>query len=94
MLFIMRHFLVKVIIFFELAKAISFSILFIYRISGMRLFIFKRFFSLDLYTYNLNINKMLLLKHLLFSKMESLFVQSRNPNMEVCGVKVGKIKLL
>ena len=90
----MRRFLVKAIIFFELGKAIFFSILFIFQISGMKLFIFKSFFSLDLYTYNLNINKMLLLKHLLFSKMEPLFVQSRNPNMEVCGVKLGKSKLL
>ena len=57
MLFIMRHFFVKVI-FFELVKAISFSILFPFRISAMRLFIFMSFFSLDLYTYNLNINKM------------------------------------
>ena len=32
-------------------------------------------------------------KDLLFSKMESLFVQSRNPKMAICGVKVGKIKL-
>ena len=72
MLFIMCHFLVKAIVFFELGKAISFSILFIFRISAIRVFIFKSFFSLDLYTFNININKMLLLKHLLFSKMKSL----------------------
>ena len=61
MLFIMCHFLVKSIVFFELGQAISFYILFIFRISAMRLFIFKSFFSLNLYTYNLNINKMRLL---------------------------------
>ena len=52
MIFIMCHFLVKAIAFFELGKAISFSILFIFRISAMRLSIFKSYFSLDLYTYN------------------------------------------
>ena len=51
------------------------------------------FFSLDMYTYNLSINRIWLLRHLLFSKMESLFAESRNPKMAVCGVKVGKIKL-
>ena len=64
----MCHFLVKAIVFFELGKAISFSILFTFWISAMRLFIFKNFFSLDLYIYNLNINKMWLLRHLLFQK--------------------------
>ena len=93
MLFIMCHFFVNAIVFFELVKAVSFSILFTFRISAMRLFISMSFFSLDLYTYNLNINRIRLLRTLLFSKMESFFVESRNPEMAVCGVKVGEIKL-
>ena len=49
-------FFLKAIVFFESIKAISFSILLTFRISAMRLFIFINFFSLDLETYNLNIN--------------------------------------
>ena len=49
---------VKAIVFFELIRAISFSIFFTFRISAMRLFISMSFYSLDLYTYNLDINKM------------------------------------
>ena len=41
MLFIMSHFFVKAIVFIELVKAISFSIVFTFRISAMRLFKFK-----------------------------------------------------
>ena len=78
MLFIMWRFFVKAIVFFELVKAISFSIIFTFRISAMRLFTFINFFSLYLYTFNLNINRMRLIKTLLFSKMESLFAESRN----------------
>ena len=47
-LFFMSHFFVKAIIFPELAKAVSFSITFTFRISAMRLFKFMNFFSLDL----------------------------------------------
>ena len=56
--YVIYYVLVKAIVFFELGKAISFSILFIFPISAKRLFIFKSFFSLDLYTCNLNINIM------------------------------------
>ena len=49
MLFIMSHLLVK--------EAISFSILFTFRISAMRLFKFMNFFSLDINTYILNISR-------------------------------------
>ena len=93
LLFIMCHFFVKRIVFFELIKAISFSILFTFRISAMRFFIFMSFFSLELCTYNLNINRMWLLRHLLFSKMESLFAESRYWKITVCAVKVGKATL-
>ena len=58
MLFIMSHFFVKAIVFIELVKAISFSIVFTFRISAMRLFKFINVFSLDLNTYNLNISRM------------------------------------
>ena len=92
-LFTVCHFLVKPTAFFVLIKAISFSILFIFQISAMRLFIFMSFSSLEMYKYNLNINKMWLLRQLLFSKMESLFLESKNLKMAVGGVKVGKIKL-
>ena len=88
MLFIMCHFSVKAIAFFELVKAISLSILFTFQISAKKLFIFMSFFSLDLCTYNLNISRMGLLRSLLFSK-----IFSRNPKMTDCGVEVGKIKL-
>ena len=58
MLFIMCLFSVKAMAFFELVKAISLSILFTFQISAMKLFVFMSFFSLDLYTYNLNISRM------------------------------------
>ena len=58
MLFIMSHFFVKANVFIELVKAISFSILFTFRISAMRLYKFMNFFSLDLNTYSLNISRM------------------------------------
>ena len=44
MLSIMCHFFVKTLVFIEFVKAISFSILFIFRISAMRLFKFMNFF--------------------------------------------------
>ena len=44
MLSIMGHFFVKTLVFIEFVKAISFSILFIFRISAMRLFKFMNFF--------------------------------------------------
>ena len=44
MLFTMCYFLVKAIVFFELVKAIYFSILFTFHILAMRLFIFVSFF--------------------------------------------------
>ena len=43
-LFIMSHYFVKAIGFIELVKAISFSILFIFRISAMTLFKSMNFF--------------------------------------------------
>ena len=46
-LFIISHFFVKEIVFFDLIKGIS--ILFTFRISAMRLFTFMSFFSLHLY---------------------------------------------
>ena len=57
MLSVKCNFFLKAIVFFELLKAISFSILLTFRISGMRLFLFMKFFSLDLWTYNLNISR-------------------------------------
>ena len=42
------HFFLKAVVFIELFKAISFSILLTFRISAIRLFIFMNFFSLDL----------------------------------------------
>ena len=53
MLFFMRHFFLKAIVFFEVSEAISFSILFTFPISAIRLFIFMNFFSLDLNPNNL-----------------------------------------
>ena len=76
MLFIMSHFFVKAIAFIELVKGISFSIVFIFRISAMRLLKFTNFFSLDLNTYNLNKSRILLINNLLFLKMESLLADS------------------
>ena len=42
------YFFVKAIVFFELFKRISFSILLTFRISAMKLFRFMNFFSLDI----------------------------------------------
>ena len=92
-LFIASHFFLKAIVFIELVKAISFSILFTFQISAMRLFKFTNFFSLDLNTYNINISRMWLVNTLLLLKMESLLVDSRIQKMAACGVKVGNIKL-
>ena len=47
------HFFVKAIVFFELFKAISFSIFLTFWISSVRLFTFMNFISLDLQTYNI-----------------------------------------
>ena len=81
MLFIMSHSFVKAIVFIDLIKAISFSILLTFRISAMRLFKFMNFFSLDLNFYNLNISRMWLIYTLLFLKMESLLADLRIPNL-------------
>ena len=86
-------FFLKVIVFFELLKAIYFSILLTFRFSAMRLFIFMNFFSLDLQTHNLNISRMRLMKILLFSKKKLMLKESKIPRMAVCGVKVGNIKV-
>ena len=91
MLFIICHFFVKAIVFFELVKAVSVSILFTFQISAMRLFILMGFFSLD--TYNLSINRMWLLKNLIVFKNGVVVCELRNSKMAVCGVKVGKINL-
>ena len=48
MLYVKCNYFLKAIAFIELFKAIPFSILLIFRISAMRLFIFIIFFSLDL----------------------------------------------
>ena len=56
MFFIICHFFVKAIVFFELVKAVSDSVLFTFEISAMRLFVRMSLFSLD--TYILNINRM------------------------------------
>ena len=58
MLSVTCHFAVKAFVFFELFKAISLSILLVFRIPAMRLFIFIYLFSLDLWTYNLNLSRM------------------------------------
>ena len=48
MLSVKCHFFLKAVVFIELFRAISFSILLTFRISAIRLFIFMNFFSLDL----------------------------------------------
>ena len=48
MLSVRCYFFVKAIVFFELFKRISFSILLTFRISAMKLFRFMNFFSLDI----------------------------------------------
>ena len=62
MLFTMSHFFVKAIVFIDLVKAISFSIVFTFRISTMRLFKFK------------NTSRIWLINTLLFLKMESFLI--------------------
>ena len=91
MLSVRCHFFLKAIVFFELFKAISFSIFLTFRILAMKLIIFMNFFSLDLQTYNLNISRMWLINILLFSKKELFLTESRIPRMAVCAVKVGNI---
>ena len=71
----------------------SFSILFTFQISAIRLFKFMNFFSLELNTYNLNISRMSLLNILVFLKKDSLLADSRIPKMTACGVEVGNVKL-
>ena len=59
--FIVCHFFVKTIIFFDLIQAISFSIYFTFNNFNFNfeiLYIYKTFFPEDLYTYNLNISRM------------------------------------
>ena len=81
------------IAFFELVKAFPFSSLFSFLgFSYKTIYIFETF-SLDLYTYKLNISRMWVIKALLLLKMESLLVKSRIPKMAFFSVKVGKIKL-
>ena len=80
MLFIMCHFTV-----IELAKAISFSIIFTFRIPTERLFKFMNIFSLDLYAYSLNINKRWFINTLLFLKMEPSLAESRISKKAVGG---------
>ena len=92
MLFIMSNFLAKAIVFIELVKVISFSILFTFRISAMRLFKFMNLFFLDLNTYNLNISRMWLI-NTLFLKTGPLFADSRIRKMAAGGVQVGNIQL-
>ena len=87
-------FFIKAIVFFELFNAISFSIFLTFRISAMRLFIFMNFFSLDLWTGNLNVSRMWLIKTLLFSKKETLCTESRIPKMAIYCVKVDNISIL
>ena len=60
----------------------------------MRLLMFMNFFSLDLYTYNLNISKMLLTKTLLFSIKLFLPTKSRIQEMATRDIKVGNTKVL
>ena len=60
----------------------------------MRLLMFMNFFSLDLYTYNLNISKMLLTKTLLFSIKLFLPTKSRIQEIATRGIKVGNSKVL
>ena len=43
----MYHFFVKAIVFFELLKALSFAVLFTFRISAKKLFMFLSSFSLQ-----------------------------------------------
>ena len=51
------------------------------------------FFSLDLYTYNLNVSRLSFIKTLLFLKMDSLLAKLRIPKMLVCSVQVVKLNL-
>ena len=81
MLFVMCHLSVTAIVFFELVKSTSFSILFTFRISAMIILLMFMNFSLDLNTYNINISRIVghawLIKILLFLKMESFLMESR-----------------
>ena len=92
MFFIIWHFFLKAIVSFELVKAISFYILFTFRISAVRLFIFMSFFSLDLYTYQLSINRIITKNFIIFKNGFIVCKMKKLKNGTLC-VKVGKIKL-
>ena len=92
MFFIIWHFFLKAIVSFELVKAISFYILFTFRISAVRLFIFMSFFSLDLYTYQLSINK-IITKNFIIFKNGFIVCKMKKLRNGTLFVKVGKIKL-
>ena len=93
MLFIMCHFFDKAIVFIELGKTMLFFYPFFFANFSYEDFCIYEAFSLDLYIYNLNISRIRLIKTLLLLKMNSLLTDLKIPKMEVCGVKVGKIKL-
>ena len=92
MFFIIWHFFLKAIVSFELVKAISFYILFTFRISAVKLFIFMSFFSLDLYTYQLSINRIITKNFIIFKNGFIVCKMKKLRNGTLC-VKVGKIKL-
>ena len=92
MLFVMCHFFDKAIVFIELGQTILFFYPFFWEFQLWSICIYEAF-SLDLYIYNLNISWIRLIKTLLLLKMNSLLTELKIPKMEVCGVKVGKIKL-
>ena len=59
----------------------------------MRLFTLMNFFSLDLWTHNLDVIRVWLIKTLLISRKESLLTESRISKMAAYGVKVGNSTL-
>ena len=79
MLLFMSHFFVKAIIFLDLAKAISFSITFTFRISAMRLFKFMKFFSLDLKHKKLKSKKNVIDKYFIVFKKGVIVFGFKNP---------------
>ena len=82
MLSVKCRFFLKGIVFIDLFKAISFSILLTFLFS-----------FLWIYRHNLKISRMWLIKILLSSENALLLTESRIPRTAVCGVKVGNIKV-
>ena len=87
----MCHFFKKVIDFFALVKTISFFVLFIFRISAMKLCILMIFFSLDICTYCLNISRMWFIKNLLFLKRSHCLRNQETQKWQFVLLKLAKL---